>query len=244
MNRESLELTGLDSMDRVCHELRQPLAVIHAFAELLADEVSGSLNDGQRDQVLTIMNAADELALSVHSLWGLAEIDQGRLRLLSDLRDLNDVCRDLYESYAQRFEAADVGLALQLAEQGAALVEVDENRLQLAVAHLLENGLKHTPPGRVVTIEVGVDPGTATVCVRDSGRGIAREDLERIFERFVRVEGEDSPSAAQGAGIGLTLCRAYVEAMGGRVWAESEPGAGARFRIELPTAMARAAPSA
>ncbi len=220
-------------MDRICHELRRPLAVIHAFAELLDDEISGALNDGQKDQVMTILGASNELSLLVHSLYGLAEIDAGRLNLVNTHEDLNKICRRIYEQYLPHYQAANVGFTLDLEDEERVAVLVDERRLALSIAHLVENGLKYTPPGREVTMHVGSDGEWARVRVQDSGLGIPPSDLESVFGRYHRVADDRREYSAKGAGIGLTICRANVEALGGTVTASNESG-GACFTLTIP----------
>ncbi|MCB9914299.1 MAG: HAMP domain-containing histidine kinase [Planctomycetes bacterium] len=227
---------GLDVMDKLCHELRRPLAVIHAYAELLDDEVSGALNDGQKDQVLTILSAADELAILVHSLYGLAELDAGRVRTSIGTVDLNRVCARLHEQYLPRFGQANLEFALRVEDEERVDVRADPDRLRLALCQLLENALKYVPPGRRVELAVSSDGELARASVRDTGLGIPAEELERVFERYHRVTRDEGLVTVKGAGVGLTLCKAFVEAMHGRVWAESGDAPGAALHVELPVA--------
>lgn len=220
-------------MDRICHELRRPLAVINAFAELLDDEISGALNDGQKDQIMTILGASNELGLLVHSLYGLSEIDNGRLALVYSTEDLNRICRRLYDQYLPHFQAANVRLVMQMEDDEGVPVSVDERRLSLSLSHLLENGLKYTPPGREVVMEIGSDGESAQITVRDTGLGMPESELEQIFERYYRVKDDRRHYSAKGAGIGLTICRANIEALGGTVTATSVDS-GACFKVSIP----------
>ena len=104
------------------------------------------------------------------------------------------------------------------------------------LANLLDNALRHTPPGGTVTLSDGRDDGDALLSVTDTGDGLAPEELERIFERFYRADASRSRDRG-GSGIGLTIARALVEAHGGRLWAESNgPGTGTRIVCRLPAA--------
>lgn len=225
----------LDSLSRVCENLRQPLEVIHSFADLLENGVSGALSDGQHDQVLIIKDAAEQLSRMIHALTGLAELEAGRAELHCSSLDLDELCRELYARFEPSFSGR--GLRLRLVQDGAleARVEADRERLWTCLTQLLENGLKFTPAGGEVTLEVFAGAASAGVIVHDTGPGIPGTDLERVFDRYVRLE---SPAEHRGAGVGLTLCRAAVEAMGGRVWAESEERGGTRFHVEFPAVLA------
>jgi signal transduction histidine kinase len=107
--------------------------------------------------------------------------------------------------------------------------------MRQVIANLVENALTHTPPGGRVTVEVEDAGERQRLTVADTGRGIPPDQLDRIFEQFYRVDPSRTRSTG-GAGMGLTIVKRLVEAHGGKIWAESEPGSGARFIIELPKA--------
>ncbi|HEY8394560.1 MAG TPA: ATP-binding protein, partial [Thermaerobacter sp.] len=143
---------------------------------------------------------------------------------------------------AERFRArlAEAGLRLELRLAGQpVMVEADRHRLDQVWTNLLENARQHTPSGGTVTMTVSVETGNgprwALGEVRDTGRGIPREALPRIFERFYRVDPGRSRSAG-GTGLGLAIVKHIVEAHGGSVEAESELGAGTAIRFRLPLA--------
>ena len=114
-------------------------------------------------------------------------------------------------------------------------VHVDPPRIEQVVTNLVENALKYSPQGGDVQVEVTADAGVARLSVRDRGIGIAAEDLPLIFERFHRGKNVDDRRFA-GMGLGLYIARGIVEQHGGRIWAESAPGEGSTFCVELPVA--------
>jgi signal transduction histidine kinase len=110
------------------------------------------------------------------------------------------------------------------------VIDGDADRLHQVLANLLDNAQKSSPVVEAIEVELTVDGGAAELAVRDHGAGIAASSLERIFDKFVRERGD----AVSGTGLGLYIARQVVEAHGGRIWAESEEGAGAAFRVRLP----------
>jgi signal transduction histidine kinase len=121
------------------------------------------------------------------------------------------------------------------AEPGVAASQVDARQISRVLANLVDNALRHTPPGGAVSVRVQPAAGGVQVHVADTGAGIAAEDLPHVFERFYR--GEKSRSRATGgSGLGLAIAKAIIEAHGGRIWVESQPGHGARFVFTLPLA--------
>lgn len=226
---ESAERRRRELLSDVAHELRTPLATIEGYVE------------GLRDGVV-----APETPV-----WMLLETETGRLRRLVD--DLQKVSRAEERQLDLRTVEVDPSALLEAAVRSAApayegkgvelewtgsprlpAVVVDPHRIGEVLSNLLENALRHTPPGGRVEVGAERNEGDVELSVSDSGEGIAPEHLERVFERFFRSDPARS-RATGGSGIGLTIARAIVEAHGGRLRAESEgPGRGARFVVALP----------
>ncbi len=118
---------------------------------------------------------------------------------------------------------------------GLPLVFADRDRVAEVFANLLDNADKYSPTGKEVIIDVWTDQSEVTLSVRDFGPGLPAGDLERVFEKFYRIDSSDS-QAAYGYGLGLYVCRRLVEAQGGRIWAENHPNGGAAFSFALPVA--------
>jgi signal transduction histidine kinase len=215
----------------LAHELRTPLATLEAYVEGLADGVV----------------AADKEA------WTVLQVGLVRLRRLTE--DLTAVSRAEEHQLGLRPSPVDpsalVTRAIQAAEpayaaKGVALqasvdhrlpqVSVDPDRIGEVLANLLGNALRHTPPGGLVEVTAQGHGDELELVVTDTGEGISPELLERVFERFFRVDPARTRNSGGGSGLGLTISRAIVEAHGGGVWAESAGrGRGARFVVRLPT---------
>ncbi len=215
----------------VAHELRTPLATIDAYLEGLADGVVEPGADtwrllrhetsrlGRLTEDVTKVSLAEERQLDL------------RLRRVA-ARKLLDVAA---RAAAPAFAAKGVKLEIEPGD-GTANVEVDVDRLGEVLANLLANALRHTPTGGTVTLAARRDGGDVLLSVADTGEGLAPDDLDRVFERFYRVDRARSREDG-GSGIGLAIARALVEAHGGRLGAESGgPGLGARFVCRLPSA--------
>ncbi len=236
------ELAGsLDSAEQrrrrlladLAHELRTPLATIDAYLEGLADGVV------QPDPGTWALLRAEAGRLG-RLTDDIAKVSRAEERQL-DLRVRTAPAQELLAAAAAaaRSGYAEKGVRLELdAARGDASVAVDPDRFAEVLANLLENALRHTPPGGAVGLAAAPAGEDVLFTVSDTGEGIAPAELEQVFERFYRADPARSRDRG-GSGIGLTIARALVEAHGGRISAESAgAGQGAAFRITLPAARA------
>ncbi|MDW8398090.1 MAG: PAS-domain containing protein [Acetobacteraceae bacterium] len=222
-------------LSRMSHELRTPLNSILGFAQLLAAD--GSLSEAQRAQVQTLLGAGRHLLELVNGLLDLSKIEAGRLELAVRtvaLPQLLDSCAELLRPEAER---KGIALRVSLSEDLPAHVRADPTRVRQLVLNLLANAVKFTPPGGVVALRgmslAETDPEGRRLVrleVEDTGPGIAKEQQGRLFQDFQQI----APSLEPGTGLGLAISARLVEAMGGRIGCESEPGRGAQFWVELP----------
>ena len=212
----------------IAHELRTPLAIIQA--NLLVDGVrplsTAAVADIHQDTQL--------LARLVGDLRDLSLAEAGQLPLRREATDLGALARASVERFAPQAEANGVRLAAE-AVNDLPIADVDPDRIAQVLSNLLDNALRHTPAGGVVSVRVerGMEPGVVQVTVRDTGRGIAPEHLSNIFERFYRADSARSRRSG-GSGIGLAVVKQLVAAHGGRIWVESAAGEGTSFRFVLP----------
>mgnify|MGYP000017642175 CR=1 FL=1 len=236
--REALERQRAFVAD-ASHELRTPLALIRASAELLRRHPEEPIA-AQQQAVNDIVAESERLTRLVGQLLVLARADAGRLVLNREHLDLTAVARDVVRQLGPQAEAR--GLALTCQADGPVYVRGDEARLREVLLILLDNALKFTGQGGQVTVRVSEASGRARLTVSDTGVGIAPEHLPRIFDRFYRVERTGSQDG--GAGLGLAIAKSIVEAHEGHIWAESQPGRGSSFHVELPRSNPRRLPPA
>jgi two-component system phosphate regulon sensor histidine kinase PhoR len=235
------DLTGLRRMEaarrdlvaNVSHELRTPLAGMKALVETLESgvddpEVEASFLGKMHGEI-------DRLALLVHDLLELSRIESGGIKLQCEAIELADVAASALERV--RPAAADGGIQLALAGNGPSWVLADGNRCEQILVNLLQNALKFTPSGGLVTVSWAIDGAEVVVHVKDTGIGIAPEDQPRVFERFYKVD--KGRAGNTGTGLGLAIVKHLANAMGGRVGLQSVPGEGSDFFFTLPQAHAK-----
>jgi heavy metal sensor kinase len=216
------------------HELRTPLTVIRSVGEVGLREPQDEA--GYREIIGTMLEEADRLALLTSTLLELTRAEGGRGPLRREAIDLGESAREAAEFLGALAEEKEVGLALDL-PAAAPTVLGDRTVLHQALVNVLDNALKHSPAGTTVTVAVRTNGDRAEVSVADQGPGIAPEHREHVFERFYRADPSRN-SKTGGFGLGLAIARWAVEAHGGRIELESEPGRGSVFRIRLPLSQA------
>jgi len=222
----------------VAHELRTPLTNIRGYLEALQDGVV----EPERHVIDSLHEEAMLLNRLVDDLQALSLAEAGQLRLERQPVALADVVDKAVEAARPRTVAKGVVLQTDLSED-LPLVDVDPRRIGQVLRNLLENGLTHTGPGGEIAVAAHVacpEPGRGSgqwveVSVRDTGTGIAAEELPYVFERFYRADKSRS-RATGGAGLGLAIVKQLVEAHGGQIEVESEVGRGTQFTFTLPVA--------
>jgi two-component system, OmpR family, sensor histidine kinase KdpD len=225
METEQLRNTLLSA---ISHDLRTPLAaIVGASSSLLRD--SDKL-DAQARQELgqSIYEEAIRMAGLANNLLDMARLEAGAVVLNRQWQPLEEVVGGALAGMNSRMANHPVSVRLP---RDLPLVEVDSLMIERVFSNLLENAVKYTPPGTAIEISAATDQGQLLVTVSDHGPGIPAGEEERIFEKFHRVASEGNQG---GAGLGLTICRAIVEAHGGRMWADNLPSGGAAFHFALP----------
>ncbi|GAB2961825.1 sensor histidine kinase [Nonomuraea fastidiosa] len=211
------------------HELRTPLTSIRGFAELYRLGEKKDLDEAVR-LLGRIEGQAARMGLLVEDMLLLARLDQRRELAMRPV-DLLSLCATAVIDAQTLAPDRRIELVRLFDGEGEVVVTGDETRLGQVLNNLVTNALTHTPPGTPFQIRVGIDGDHAVVEVADEGPGFAPEVAERVFERFYRA---DPARSTGGSGLGLSIAATLVEAHGGVIMAESEPGKGALFRVILP----------
>ncbi len=236
------------------HELRTPLSVMSGYVDVLLSEKLGNLNERQRQVLLEMQSSSSRLERFIQDFLTYSALETGKLTLVSETSDLNGCLAEIAGFWLQRFKEKGVALYHVPAEAVKPFV-FDYYKIQHVASNLLHNALKFTAAGG--TAWLAAEPyvwerrsrpqATATgdrrtrkqqgfnavrVTVSDTGIGIAPEFQQEVFDDFFKLS--DSGDSRKGMGLGLAIARRLVNAHGGKIWVESEPGFGSKFRFLLP----------
>ena len=206
------------------HEIRTPLNAIVGFTSLLPDIT----DDAERQGLLDLVNEnTQKLLRIVDDVVSISKIESGQEQLVMTTFDLNNLLIEAMNYFASKVNP-NVEMKQNFAQESLTIT-TDMIRLSTIAKHLVSNATKFTTQG---IIEVGYDQpqdGRVVIWVRDTGKGIAEENLERIFERFFKVD-----EFVPGAGLGLSICRVMAYSLGGEITVDSKLGEGSVFRVSIP----------
>jgi signal transduction histidine kinase len=231
------EKSRRDLVAAVSHDLRTPLASTRALIEALADGVADD-PESERRYLSSASRELEHLSRLVDDLFELARIDAGVLELTLEEASLHDMISDTISSFHPQAERKGVRLAGEILDDVDPVL-ANPPKLQRVLHNLVSNALRHTPPDGTVTLRAAPEGEVARIEVSDTGEGIPAEDLPRVFDRSFRGEQSRTRSEkedAPGAGLGLAIARGLVEAHGGTMDVQSEPGYGSRFYFTLKRA--------
>jgi GAF domain-containing protein len=213
------------------HELRTPLNAIIGFSEVLSEKMFGELNEKQEEYSKDIHASGQHLLSLINDILDLSKIEAGRMELeLSDFH-LPTALDSALTLVRERAGRRSIALHLSV-DQRLGQIQGDERKVRQVVLNLLSNAIKFTPEGGRIEVVAMPKDGFVEVSVRDTGVGIAPEDQEAVFEEFRQVGTADKK--VEGTGLGLTLCRKFVELHGGRIWVKSQVGLGSTFTFTIP----------
>jgi signal transduction histidine kinase len=240
---EALETAGQlksEFIANVSYELRTPLNGIIGFAEILANQYFGTLNQRQLDYSRGILDSSHRLLSLINDILDLATIEAGYLVLETGPVDIHEMLQAIMTLTRERARNQDLDLALAC-PAGIGTIEADERRLKQALFNLISNAIKFTPPGGSIKVEARRDGGDLLLAVADTGVGIPSADRDRIFEKFERGNAQLPQS---GAGLGLSLVKSLIELHGGTVEIDSAPGSGTIVTCRLPAVAPAVVPQA
>ena len=213
------------------HELRTPLNAIIGFSEVLTDRMFGDLNKKQEEYLKDIYASGTHLLSLINDILDLSKIEAGRMEL--ELTDFHLPTALDNALTLVRERATRRGIALHTnVDERLGQIQADERKIRQVVLNLLSNAIKFTPEGGRIEVLAAPKDGFVEVSVSDTGVGIAPEDQEAVFEEFRQVGTADKK--AEGTGLGLTLCRKFIELHRGRIWVKSQVGQGSTFTFTIP----------
>ena len=222
----------------ISHELKTPVSIIKGYAETLAREDASWDKETLRDGLQVIGEEADRLAKQIGGLLEVSRLQAGGLRMELTEWALPPLAAQVVERFAGQ-AGARFQFELRFPDDFPA-VFADHERTRQVLENLVSNAVKYSPEGGAIRVSGRVSGDHAIVSVSDQGIGIPPDEQRKLFRRFYRVDNRLSRET-QGAGLGLFLARAIVEAQGGRIWVDSQPGRGSRFSFTIPLATPRLA---
>jgi PAS domain S-box-containing protein len=220
------------------HELRTPLHTIIGFAELLAEELQGPLNEKQKRFVHHIHKDSLHLLELINDILDLSKIESGRLVLRPEAFDLRAVINESVATVQGMADSKQLRVTTRVAVDAA--IVADRLRVKQILVNLLSNAVKFTPDHGSVWVEADLSGDTVRVRVRDTGVGIPASEHASIFDKFHQV-GATTKGVREGTGLGLAITKQLVEQHGGAITVESAPGRGSCFTFTLPLQPARSA---
>jgi two-component system, OmpR family, phosphate regulon sensor histidine kinase PhoR len=228
-----LQRIRAEFIDNLSHELRTPLTTISLLAETAARDAE-TASPRLRDRISKIEVETGHLNQMVNELLDLTRIESGTAQLMLDDVDLVRLARATAERLRLFAERQGLRIELDLPDR-VSPVRGDEDRLGQVLVNLLHNAVKFSPNGGAIVVGLREEDGHVRVWVKDPGVGVPKADLARIFERFYKVD-RARVRGRGGTGLGLSIARHVIDAHGGRIWVESEEGAGSTFIFTVPLA--------
>jgi len=246
-------LRTTNALASAAHDLKTPLAILNGYVELLQSEKLGDLNDRQREVLRDMHSNGQRLQRYIQDFLSFSVLETGELRMKFETGNINACLSEVCRLWSPRFQ--EKGLALYfLANEKVYQFPFDAPKLERVVSNLLENASKFTPSGGTVWLHAEPymwerrsssnrslpqerrrrplsQPNSVKISVSDTGPGVPPEYHLEIFDDFFRLPSSEK---AEGMGLGLAIARRLVQGMGGKIWVESEPGAGCKFSFILP----------
>ena len=242
-----------NALASAAHDLKTPLSILNGYIELLQSQKLGPLNDRQREVMADMFSSGQRLHHFIQDFLTFSVLEIGELRMQFVEGDMNACLSEVCRIWSNRFQ--ERGLALYfLANDKLTPFPFDGPKIQRIISNLLDNASKYTPPGGTVWLHAEPHmwerravtnaaasgdrrrqsintPNAVKVSVSDTGPGIRPEFQLEIFDDFFRLPGSES---AEGMGLGLAIARRLLQGMNGKIWVESEPGAGSKFSFLIP----------
>lgn len=220
------------------HELRTPMTAIRSYAWMALHRSDMPLSKTMEKYLVRILMSTERMINLVNDMLDISRIESGRVEINPEPVDMISLCRDIIdEVYYSKSTAKEIQMVLL--EEKLPKVMADPEKLRQVLINVVGNAVKFSPHGGKVIIGFFTDGKTVETSIKDSGPGISREDLGRLFQKFGRLDNTFTDTATvPGSGLGLFISKSLIELMKGRIWAESEGvDKGATFTITLPVAV-------
>lgn len=229
---KELEMVKVNFIGTISHELKTPLTSIMMGVGLISNSDIGSLNKKQEDILEAIKEDVQRLNDLVSNLLKISQIQSNRASFNIKYNDINDLIYECVENFLTQAHEKGIDLSLEL-EERLPHVMIDEEKIKWVLNNLISNAIRYTEKGSVKLFGY-IKENYIFISVIDTGRGIPQNYLEKVFERFVRVEGFEIPE--ESTGLGLSIAKEIVDMHEGKIWCESRVGFGSKFTFTIPIA--------
>jgi signal transduction histidine kinase len=227
---ENADRIKSEFLAHMSHELRTPLNAILNFTAFVADGLMGDVNDEQIDTLQKVMDSGNHLLSLINDILDISKIEAGMMNLFIEDVDLNTILKGTVSTSKGLLKNKPVELVAEI-DENLPMISGDKRRIRQIFLNLVSNAVKFTPKG-TISLKACQRNGEIYIEVKDSGVGIASEEQPIVFEAFKQAQHD--LETTPGTGLGLPICKHFIEAHGGRIWLESEKGKGTTFFVTLP----------
>ncbi len=230
---KELEQMRLEFVSMAAHELRTPLTSIRGYLSVFMNESASQFTQEQKLFLTRIQSSSDQLMGLVENLLNISRIEKGTFTVTREQANWEEIIKSVVESFSEIAKEKNVTLGISALLTSIPNVLVDPLRIREVISNFISNAIKYSENGSVITVGIYMHDTDVITYVKDTGIGIPKEAMGKLFTKFYRVS-DTFTQHADGTGLGLYIAKAIVEAHGGKVWVESEVGKGSVFSFSLP----------
>jgi len=220
-----------DFTSTVSHELRTPLTAVKEGIALVLDGLAGDINEEQKELLGIAKKNVDRLARLINDVLDFQKLDSGKMKFNLEANDINQIVKDIYETMVSPAKATGLDILLELDER-LPKTTFDSDKITQVLTNLVNNAMKFTEKGNI-TIKTSKTEDAVQVSVSDTGYGIRKEDMPKLFNSFEQL-GNGGDRKTGGTGLGLAICKGILERHNGEIWVDSVFGKGSKFTFTLP----------
>jgi len=228
--KETMKMKS-EFISTVSHELRTPLTIIKGGIAFVLNGLAGDINEEQKELLGIAKKNVDRLARLINDVLDFQKLDSGKMKFNLEANDINQIVKDVYETMTSSAKATGLDILLEL-DQNLPKATFDSDKITQVLTNLVTNALKFTEKG-TITIKTTKTEDAVQVSVSDTGYGIRKEDMPKLFSRFEQL-GHGGDRKTGGTGLGLAISKEIIERHNGEIWLESNPGKGSKFTFTLP----------
>ena len=236
---EELDQLKSDFVSSVSHELRSPLTALKGFLQMFQMGLTGPINDTQKDNINLMLQCTDRLAKFVNNILDVAKLEAGMMDFNLSAVDPRAVAHEIVSLFQPQASSEKIIVTLD-SPASPSFVKADSDKLKQVFTNLINNALKFTPEGGSVKVWIRDEAKTVRMGVTDTGVGIPKNEIGKLFNKFEQVKATKEQAKAKGTGLGLAIVKQIVDGMGGKISVESQPGQGTTFFFHLPKTSERA----